>query len=349
MPAPIKLSDAIDEFLASRKSKGLADNTIRGDRASLHFLLKTVGNIQLRTLEPRHIDMVFAAQDKNLASSRNMMLTRLRVFFQWARGRGYMRGDPTMEMRRQKESRDNRLFVPVEDFPRLLDAAEHPRDRIVVALGMYLFLRVSEIESLRVGDVDLDAGEVRVKVHKTKDSDTMPICAELDEELRTWLAWYAANIGRPLEDDMYLVPAKRDYRAVPGPGGKFLPVSDETPTRVKINPYTHISRPYKVVQRALAALGYPTRREGGHTLRRSGARALFDTIRGTEGTDGALQQVKVMLHHKNVSMTEHYLGIQPERAQRDARLKGKFMFSRPRKVLENVVEMRRNEWPSSQC
>ena len=160
MPAPISLNDAIEEFLASRKSKGLADNTIRGDRASLHFLLKTVGNIQLRALEPRHIDMVFTAQESNLASSRNMLLTRLRVFFHWARGRGYMKTDPTMEMRRVKENRDNRLFVPLEDFPRLLDAATHPRDRMVVALGMYLFLRVSEIESLRVGDIDLEGAVV---------------------------------------------------------------------------------------------------------------------------------------------------------------------------------------------
>lgn len=346
MPTAITLNDAIEEFLASRKSKGLADNTIRGDRASLHFLLKTVGNIQLRALEPRHIDMVFTAQDGNMDSSRNMLLTRMRVFFQWARGRGYMKTDPTMEMRRVKEQRDNRLFVPVEEFDNLLDAATHPRDRIVVALGMYLFLRVSEIESLRVGDVDLAEGEVKVKVHKTKDRDIMPICQELDEELRRWLTWYAANVGTPLEDDMYLVPAKRDYRAVPGDDGKFRPVDDETPLRVKINPYTPISRPYKVVQRALGKLGYPTKREGGHTLRRSGARALFDTIRGTEGSDGALQQVKVMLHHKNVSMTEHYLGIQPERAQRDARLKGKRMFARPQQPA-NVVPMRRNEWPSS--
>ena len=53
-----------------------------------------------------------------------------------------------------------------------------------------------------------------------------------------------------------------------------------------------------------------------------------------------------MLHHKNVSMTEHYLGIQPERAQRDARLKGKRMFARPQPA-GNVVPMRRKEWPSS--
>jgi len=339
MSANVSLSDAIEEFLDSRRSRGIAANTIRGDRNTLQLFLRVTGNIYCRSVEPRHIDAFFSNQAHIKASTRNIFLTRLRVFFRWAQGRNYIKTDPTLEMRRAREATESRLIIPVDRFSEVLEAATHPRDRIVVALGMFLFLRISEIESLKVGDVDLDQSEIRIKIHKTKDYDVMPICSELDEELRRWLAWYAAHIDEPLNPEMYLAPAKWDYRAINGPKGRFMPLPEQQ-VRTKLRPYKKINRSYRIVQRALGSLGYPTRGEGGHTLRRSGARALFDTIRGSEGTDGALQQVKVMLHHKNVSMTEHYLGIAPERIQRDARLKGRPMFTRPTKA-DNVIEMRR--------
>lgn len=339
MAKNISLNDAIDEYLSSRAAGGLAKNTLRGDRSSLLQLLKSVGNINTKGLEPRHIDRLFEEHADNKPSARNMLLTRLRGFFRWCQARSYISADPTRELRKMRTQADSRLFVPVDRFDDLLDAASHPRDRMVVALGLYLFLRVSEMESLKLSDVDLDAREIRVTVHKTGDFDVMPICEELDDELRRWLSWYAGVLDRPLDGDMYLVPSKQDFRAVPGPErGQFI-VSTETVTRLK--PYAPIVRPWTVIQRSLSALNYPTKREGGHTLRRSGARALFDSIRGTEGVDGALQQVKVMLHHKNVAMTEHYLGITPERVQRDARLKGKPMFKRA--TSANVIELRRTE------
>jgi integrase len=337
MAKNISLDDAITEYLSSRAAGGLAKNTLKGDRSSLMQLLKVTGNINTKSLEPRHIDRLFAEHQHNKPSARNMMLTRLRQFFRWCQARSYVSTDPTREMRNMRTQADGRLFVPVDRFDELLGAAAHPRDRIVVALGLYLFLRVSEIESLKLSDVDLDAGEMKVTVHKTGDYDVMPICQELDQELRSWLSWYAGTLSEPLDGEMFLVPSKQDFRATPGPErGRFV-VGTEVVTLLK--PYSPISRPWKVVQRALSALDYPTKREGGHTLRRSGARALFDSIRGTEGVDGALQQVKVMLHHKNVAMTEHYLGITPERVQRDARLKGKPMFRKS--VVADVIELRR--------
>lgn len=339
MAKNISLNDAINEFLLSRKSGGLAENTLKGDRSSLMQLLTATGNINVKSIEPRHIDQLFAGKGDIRVSTRNMLLTRLRVFFDWCMGRNYTNQDPTREVRRGRDNTDNRLFVPLDRFDELLDAADNPRDRMVVALGLYLFIRASEVSTLRVGDVDLDASEVRVQIHKTRDSDVMPICQELDEELRRWLSWYAGNIDEPLTAEMCLIPQKQDFRAVPGPeAGRFV-VTEEKITRVK--PFAPIARPWEPVQRALSSLGYPTKREGGHTLRRSGARALFETIKGTDGTDGALQQVKVMLHHKNVAMTEHYLGIAPERIARDNRLKGRPMFARPTEAADNVLELRR--------
>lgn len=338
MSTAILLSIAIEEYLASRQSRGIAPNTLRSDRTQLTRFLTVIGNIQTRSLEERHVDAFFATLGHQKESSRNLTLSKLRGFFRWCKGRDYMPRDLTTERRRIKEPEVHRTLIPLESFDDLLDAAEHPRDRIIVALGLYLFLRISEIQTLRVGDVDLDEGTINVTIHKTKGFDAMPICTELDGELRTWLAWYAAHIEAPMSPDMLLVPTKKDYTMVPGPTGGF--VLARFP-RYTLNPYKASSRPHHAIQRAMAKIGYGTRWEGGHTLRRSGARALFDSLRGTEGSDGALQQVKVMLHHKNVAMTEHYIGIGVERTQRDTRFRGKPMFRRTVVAADNVVEMKR--------
>lgn len=341
MPTAIPLSTAIEEYLDSRRSRGVAPNTLKSDRSQLNRFLAHVGNIQTRNLEERHVDSFFASLGHQKESSRNLTLTKIRGFFRWCKNRDYMSRDLTVDRARIREPENDRTLVPVERFPELLDACEHPGDRIVVALGLYLFLRVSEIQTLRVGDVDLDEGTIQVTVHKSKLTDTMPICAELDEELRHWLAWYAANIEGPLQGDMYLVPTKKDFRNIPGPNGKFIKGRSDT-ARHSVFPYKRRARPHHSVQKALAAIGVPTRGEGGHTLRRSGARAFFDVERtkpNAEGGDGALQQVKVMLHHKNASMTERYLQLRPEREKRDQRLRGRKMFPERLQATDNVVNL----------
>lgn len=340
MPNPILLSDAIDEFLTGRKARGLADNTLRSERSTLKQLLTSTGNIYVRSIEPRHIDALLLSKPEQQASTTNQVLSRLKRFFGWAQRRGYIKSDPMLEFRHLHEPRQERLFVPLDRFEEVLDAAKHPRDRMIVAVGMYLFLRASELAALKIGDVDLDSGTVRVWIQKTKDFDYMPICQELDYEIRRWLIWYAKNVDGGLKDDMYLLPSKTGHRSLPGADGRFGDDSVELP--VGIQPYRRTQRPHEAVKRALAAAGFETQGQGCHTFRRSGARALFEEARQEEGADGALQQTKVMLHHKNVSMTEHYLGVSPERARRDSRLKGQQMFRPKQPVLDaNVIELRR--------
>jgi integrase len=83
----------------------------------------------------------------------------------------------------------------------------------------------------------------------------------------------------------------------------------------------------RIVQAALRQLGHPTKGEGSHTIRRAVARVLFDDLVQTTGYDGALRTVSAFLHHKNVTTTEHYLGVTSEKRRRDERLRGKPFLS----------------------
>ena len=91
-------------------------------------------------------------------------------------------------------------------------------------------------------------------------------------------------------------------------------------------PYTNVARAAEIVHTPLVRLGFATRNEGIHTIRRSVARIYFDLL-ADEGYDAALRATMVLLHHSQSSTTEQYLGISRERAKRDASLTGKPFLS----------------------
>lgn len=350
MAKPILLSDALDEYASSRRSQGLSKSTIKGDLQVIRQMMALTGNLHTRSLTARHLDAWFEwSMAEHEDATRDLYLSKLRHFFTWCQTRGYadlnIAGDRRVKIR---HTEDTRVFVPMEDFPRLLDATRHPRDRMLVACGLYLFLRVGETAALRLPAIDLEAGTIGVRMFKTNDSDVMPICAELDDELRRWLTVYEQRNG-PLKDDLgkwnpdyYLIPRKLNYNhdRSPSPSGRFVPNDDSS--KLAVLPGKQCGRPSEPIQRALEACDYPIKREGGHTLRRSGALALYEILRQDSSENGALREVQSLLHHKHQEMTEHYLGVKPERERRNAKLKGQPLFPRKARGGENVVQLRRN-------
>ena len=332
--AKILLSDLIDEFDRSMRSNSYSKNTVRNHVYVARHFLEFVGNIQVQNITQRHVDSYFASrQARNFApGTMNTNLSALRALVKYATHRRYLApgDDPTAHRRPFRVIRRDRLRIPSGDFPGLLAGCGHPQDRIVVALGLYLFLRRSEIQYLRVGDVNLAAGEMAVTIIKTKGFDQMPICAELDAELRRWLTFYATQTERSLKPDDYLVPSRRviPYLAGLTPGANV----EQVRTSTSFNPEKPIATPERCVHRALIAFGHPVRDEadrsigeGVHTLRRSGARALFDQlVQG--GYDGAMRTVQSMLHHASVTTTEIYLGIHLDKKRREELVRGNAMF-----------------------
>jgi integrase len=233
--------------------------------------------------------------------------------------------DPLLGLRYRKVPKDEAARLSINEFPLLLDSAENPRDRILVATGLYLFLRTSELESLRIRDVNLAEGTINTTIFKTGDFDVMPISSEYDKELRRWFTHYSQECGE-LDSNWYLIPTKnRGSRT-----GKTL-----------YNPESKICHTERHVERSLNNMGWDTSqgRVGMHLLRRSGARAWFDEL-NNQTVDGALKIVQAHLHHKSVVMTERYLGLTADRIKRDRVLKGESMF--PSLSGENVIQLRKS-------
>lgn len=338
----MRLQDAIDQYVQSRQSLQYAPNTVRASRQALELLITTTGNIQTKNLSTQHGERFVAEMLSRgyKPGTVNLYRGHVSLFCKWAHQRRLLaaNSNPLGTTRALTNTAAPRRRVPARDFERLLDAAPHPHHRIIVALGLYLFLRASEISYLDIEHVDLDEGAVKVYQPKTKRWDVMPICEELDTELRRWLTWYAEDQARadrgPLMPHWPLVPA----RQVTNQFGKY-PLEPDWPGQM--NPRSRCKHAHVKAQETLRAYGWDVTgddREGVHTLRRSGARALFDAL-VDDGRirDGALRVVQAMLHHRSVSTTEGYLGLEADLEKRDSIIAGKRMFAKPK--TDNVVTL----------
>jgi integrase len=334
------LSDSIDAFMRHRTSQNYSKGTLKVDRQVLTKFLAVSGNIYCHQITHRHVERHFeeVSKTRQAASLKNDHGVLVR-FFKWARHTGRMpvESDPMFGRRQPKAIKRERNRLHVSRFTELLEAAEarDPRDRALCALLLYTLGRDSEVTDLRIRDLDLGAGWLKVRIHKTGREDTLPVSAELDAEMRRWLRHYQ-SISAPLQPWYRLVPAR----------GVF-PVQDE---RGRILRHGSIYRPEKkiggagrIVNPILDSIGFPVLDESGkrcgegsHTIRRSGARALFDDL-VDGGYDHSLRIVQSLLHHSSVTETERYIGITADRRSRDDIIRGKVMYSVD---SENVIQLK---------
>lgn len=369
-PKPkVTLSEAITEYMEiQRRTRGTGEgssSTVEADNNVLRMFLRISGDKQVANVTAHHIEQFFYGKGglrdtHKILSNRSKTQTsppvseathnhyrsRLKTFVSWCVNRGYMKPGMIAECFDKRHGRVRPLKVAkvVRQRPTpatllsLLEAADNPRDRAYIAVAMNTALRASEIRTLKVGNVDLDAGFLYVTILKTKDADDQPITLDLDRELRLWLTRYAEDLGRPLRPDDYLFPRRT--------GGLISHYDiDEEGNRVCVRhpfhwkPESYHRETHAIVQKAMKRLGLPTHKEGTHTIRRAVARAYFDQVAQEKGDVAALRETAALLHHTNISTTEVYLGTTPEKESRDRRMKGKPFLS-AMVSQENVVPLR---------
>jgi len=314
-----RLEEAIQDYDYFRLSDGIAANTRKNDQYTLRLFLKHVGDIQLASIKERHMTEYLAERGRTLeASTLKLEMTRLRSFFKWARNTRRMPRDldPLAGRRGPRPIKRERRRIHVSQFPTLLDMAGERcgRDRMLVALGLYSLLRDQEMLTLRIRDVNLDSGEFFTRIHKSRLEDSLGISPALDLELRRWFKDYQSICG-PLQPDWFLLPTRKTHITKESHVLGHKPV-DYIPERA-------LTKSHYVVQPLLEDFGIPLRRdngssarEGAHTLRRSGARALYD-LWVEKGNVDALNMVRVTLHHADVKDTQHYIGLGEDRKTRN--------------------------------
>lgn len=335
------LSEVITDYLASRANT-MAPMTVKNDGQTLRQFLAVVGNIQVKNVTTDHVERYFAVRANTCkASTMNTDLYNLTSFFKWCRmhKRTPATHDPLVARKPIVEEARERLWIPERDFPRVLKAANDPRDRMIVACGLFLFTRISETSRLRLSDIDPDNSRVtvtRAKKYKGQrfTRQVLPMTKEFRREWERWMKTYKTTAGLDLRPTDYLCPAK----TTGGWGGTRGSRGFERLPEAKLyRPAANMGTGWQPVQKALENLGYPVVQEGGHTLRRSGARALYFRL-ASGNHDHAVRRVMTMLGHASQSTTEKYIGLDIDEAARDALLLDQWMFPDTFDAEENVPD-----------
>ena len=279
------------------------------------------------------------------AETFNADLRRCRAFVEFANRRGWLGRDVAEylrnEIKTRKLHRRQHLILTPAQLIRLVECAALPSHRVALAVGANTALRGSEIMGIKLGRINLDAGEMLVTLWKQDRDEIIPITSRLDGEIRRWLVEYerltiSQGLGR-LDPDWYLVPGQRPVR-LHAPGSTLF--GKDSPQIMLLNPEVAPVHPHEMVQRAMDRMGVEYEaNEGFHTLRRGFARAFYDGLVGL-GDPNALRKTSALLHHVNTAMTERYLGLTAESTAVSQALKGvDFLGNLVRG--DNVVPLRR--------
>jgi integrase/recombinase XerD len=276
----------IEDFITTiRVEKGLSNNTIQSYRNDLNILCEFLGGKKKSLLTTERDDLVglltrLKDEGKSDASIARLM-SSVRGFFKFALTEKLIKRDPTAYMSTRKAWQTLPRFLTQDEVDKLLEQPDLSddaggRDRAMLELLYATGLRVSELVSLRMADVELEAGSLSC-FGKGSKQRRIPIGRSSIRFLKN----YFTARQRMLEGN------RSDLLFIERNGNPI--------TRQKF---------WKIITRygESAGLGHVT----PHMLRHSFATALIEN-----GAD--LRSVQMMLGHSNINTTQVYTHVTNER------------------------------------
>lgn len=277
----------LDEFCDSLwLEEGLSRNTLaayRRDLAKLAAWLADRGG-SLETLHRAELLAFLADQAPHMkASSTGRLLSSVRRFYQYLLRQGRIQADPTLQVERPRLPRALPKSLSEAEVEALLAAPDVTtplglRDRAMLETLYATGLRVSELVGLRLNELSLEAGVVRVMGKGSKER-----LVPLGEVAADWLTRYlggarGALLGQQASDAVFVTA-----RGGPMTRQMFWTLIKRYARRAGI-------------QRPLSP----------HTLRHAFATHLLN-----HGAD--LRVVQMLLGHADISTTQIYTHVARER------------------------------------
>ena len=172
------ISSAIDGFLLKCELVGLASNTVKDHKRKLSRLVGYCGDCGLNDITPvvirGFLSDVQAKYELDLATVQRYLVS-VKAFFRWVTDEGFLSFDPTKGVKVGRLERKVVRGLCFEEVKVLLarlssgNSQIECRNRAVVYILVDCGLRLSELVNLRVGDVDVRSGVIRVMGKGSKE------------------------------------------------------------------------------------------------------------------------------------------------------------------------------------
>lgn len=283
-------ADLIDAFCDQVwLQDGLAASSLASYRRDLNTWsawLERHAHKSLLSAERTEIEAFLAAQfhTKAKIASINRRLSTLRRFYRMHAAQGSIGADPTLRVKSPKLPRSLPRNLSEDQVAALLGAPDPEtalglRDRAMLETLYATGLRVSELVGLKLSQVSLDMGVVRV-LGKGNKERLVPLGEEAIDWLKRYCATARADLGGDAKSDAVFVTARR-------------------------GPMTRQAF-WQLIKRHAVKAGIARTALSPHTLRHAFATHLLN-----HGAD--LRVVQLLLGHADITTTTIYTHVARER------------------------------------
>ncbi|PID41504.1 MAG: tyrosine recombinase [Proteobacteria bacterium] len=173
--------------------KGYSDHTVSGYCRDLHeFFSSLPGTTEIEAVEGRDIrSYVSGLYGRNNAATVSRKLSALRTFFRFLQRERHISSDPMIGITGPKTGRSIPVFLTVDEVFSLLEMPDErdrfaTRDRAILEMIYSTGVRVAELVSRNLADLDFDAEMLRV-TGKGKKERLVPVGLPALEAVQKWL------------------------------------------------------------------------------------------------------------------------------------------------------------------
>lgn len=179
----------LDEYLHSKKVAGYVDDSIYETALTLRHFERIVGKCNSKQITQSSVDKYILERGKEVVrSTLNKDIRNLRAFVRWCRKNRYVNGE--IEFKELKEDERPVKSLSNAQIKKIISASKRHktlRMRILIALGTGL--RLGDVDSILVSDIDFENNSVTTKSRKTRKSmGSRPVPIPIMIELKKYIS-----------------------------------------------------------------------------------------------------------------------------------------------------------------
>ncbi len=179
----------LDEYLHSKKVAGYVEDSIYEVALTLRHFERLVGRCNSKQITQSAIDKYILERGKEvIRSTLNKDIRNLRAFVRWCKKNRYVNGE--IEFKELKEDEKPVKSLSNAQIKKIISVSKRHRTlrmRILLALGTGL--RLGDIDSIMLSDIDFENSSVTTRSRKTRKSmGSRPVPVPIKVELKKYVS-----------------------------------------------------------------------------------------------------------------------------------------------------------------
>ncbi len=195
MEIPTALTTTLTQYLNNLQARNTSEHTITAYRTDVTQFFTWLAENDSTVTTPQHISrshiidyLSYLADQGRSGVTRARKLAAIREYCKFLVDENRLPASPAATIAMPKKKRKSRVFLRVDEYMRLLNAAAgHSRDYAILQLFLQTGIRVEELTKLLLTDVDLD-GKTMLIHGKGNKRRTMYLEKKATQALRAHLA-----------------------------------------------------------------------------------------------------------------------------------------------------------------